>query len=124
MLEESNIQKEADKLMELLSKNEVITRYKELEMKVQKNHQLIQLTEQIKEAQKEAVNFAYYGKNEAEKEAIARAKQLTETMDQHPLVLAYRHQLVEANDLLQHLTKMIQEEINEWIEEENHASKN
>ena len=49
---------------------------------------------------------------------------MTETMDQHPLVWAYRHQLVEANDLLQHLTKMIQEEINEWIEEEEHASKN
>lgn len=106
--------------MEQLSLNEVIIRYKELEMKVQQNHYLTQLTEEIQKAQKEAVNFAHYGK----KEAIARANELTETMDQHPLVLAYRHQLVEANDLLQHLTKMIQEEINEWIEEEEHASKN
>lgn len=110
--------------MEQLSLNEVIIRYKELEMKVQENHYLTQLTEEIQKAQKEAVNFAHYGKKEAEKEAIARANELTETMDQHPLVLAYRHQLVEANDLLQYLTKMIQEEINEWIEEEEHASKN
>ena len=102
--------------MEQLSLNEVIIRYKELEMKVQENHYLTQLTEEIQKA--------HYGKKEAEKEAIARANELTETMDQHPLVLAYRHQLVEANDLLQHLTKMIQEEINEWIEEEEHASKN
>ncbi|MDB1678181.1 MULTISPECIES: YlbF family regulator [Enterococcus] len=124
MPKEANIQKEADKLMEQLSLNEVIIRYKELEMKVQQNHYLTQLTEEIQKAQKEAVNFAHYGKKEAEKEAIARANELTKTMDQHPLVLAYRHQLVEANDLLQHLTKMIQEEINEWIEEEEHASKN
>ena len=35
MPKEANIQKEADKLMEQLSLNEVIIRYKELEMKVQ-----------------------------------------------------------------------------------------
>ncbi len=44
--------------------------------------------------------------------------------DQQPIVVAYRKQLSEANDLLQHLTSMLQDEINEWIEEEDHASKN
>ncbi len=44
--------------------------------------------------------------------------------DQHPLVVAYREQLLEADDLLHHLTTMIQEEINGQIEEEKHASKN
>lgn len=39
--------------------------------------------------------------------------------DQHPLVVAYRKQLLEADDLLHHLTTMIQEEINGQIEEEN-----
>lgn len=43
--------------------------------------------------------------------------------DQHPLVIAYRKQLLEADDLLHHLTTMIQEEINGQIEEEKHASK-
>jgi DNA mismatch repair protein MutS len=33
---------------------------------------------------------------------------LTKEFDQHPLVIAYREQLYEANDLLQHLTTMIQ----------------
>ena len=45
--------------MEQLSLNEVIIRYKELEMKVQENHYLTQLTEEIQKAQKEAVNFAH-----------------------------------------------------------------
>ena len=49
---EANIQKEADKLMEQLSLNEVIIRYKELEMKVQENHYLTQLTEEIQKHKK------------------------------------------------------------------------
>ena len=36
----------------------------------------------------------------------------------------YFEQLLEANDLLHHLTKMLQDEINNWIEEEDNASKN
>ncbi|MBF8807242.1 MAG: YlbF family regulator [Enterococcus lacertideformus] len=107
MQKEPNIQREAKKLAQLLSKHETIVRYKELEQKVQNNHHLNQLTEAIKVAQKEAVNCAHYGKKVAEKEANSRVEQL-----------------IEANDLLHHLTGMLQDEINEWIEEEDNASKN
>jgi cell fate (sporulation/competence/biofilm development) regulator YmcA (YheA/YmcA/DUF963 family) len=121
---EPSIQREVAKLAQLLSEHETIIRYKELEQKIQNNHYLTQLTEAIKTAQKNAVNFAHYGKKNAEKEAISRIDQLTKMFDQQPIVVAYRKQLSEANDLLQHLTSMLQDEINEWIEEEDHASKN
>ena len=48
---------------------------------------------------------------------------MTQSIDEYPLVIAYRRQLMEANELLQHLTQMIQNEINEYIEEEHNASK-
>lgn len=121
---EPNIQREANKLAQLLSEHETIVRYKELEQKIQSNQYLNQLTEAIKTAQKEAVNFAHYGKKVAEKEANARIEQLTNLVDQQPIVVSYRKQLREANDLLHHLTNLLQDEINEWIEEEDHASKN
>ena len=38
--------------------------------------------------------------------------------DEHPLVVAYREQLIEANDLVQHVTALIQYRVNEELEKE------
>lgn len=103
-------------LTALLGKNEVITRYQQLQKRVEENDTLQQLEEDIKTAQKDAVQYAHYGKPEAEREALKEADRLTTEFDQHPLVVAYREQLYEANDLLQHLTNMIQKEVNAAIE--------
>ncbi|OTN88577.1 hypothetical protein A5819_001058 [Enterococcus sp. 7E2_DIV0204] len=115
---DKKINEELTKLLALLGEDELIQRYKELEAKVQKNEKLTDLVEQIKAAQKDAVQFAHYDKPEAEKAAIQRADALTKEFDEHPLVVAYREQLMEANDLLQHVTDMIQYRINEELEKE------
>lgn len=115
---DEEINKELARLLTLIGEDEVIKRYKELEKKVKNNQKLTELVEQIKAAQKDAVQFAHYGKPEAEKAAIARADALTKQFDDHPLVIAYREQLIEANDLLQYLTDKIQFRINEELEKE------
>ncbi|MGX7264706.1 RicAFT regulatory complex protein RicA family protein [Enterococcus crotali] len=115
---DKRINEELMKLLALLGEDELIQRYKELEEKVQNNEKLTGLVEQIKAAQKDAVQFAHYDKPEAEKAAIKRADELTKEFDEHPLVVAYREQLMEANDLLQHVTDMIQYRINEELEKE------
>ncbi|MBL1225804.1 YlbF family regulator [Enterococcus sp. BWR-S5] len=117
-IDDKNIEAELDKLLQLLDQNETIQRYKEIEQRVNNNEKLTQLVEEIKQAQKDAVQFAHYGKPEAEKEAIKRADELTAQFDEHPLVIAYREQLAEANDLLQHITAMIQRGINNQLEKE------
>ncbi|MFR2689496.1 MAG: YlbF family regulator, partial [Enterococcus faecium] len=104
--QEPEIQKEVRKLTKLLRENETIIRYKELEEKIHQNQYLTELREKIKQAQKEAVHFAHYDKPAAEQEAIKRADQFMKEFDQHPLVIAYRKQLLEADDLLHHLTTM------------------
>ncbi|MFV0560675.1 MAG: YlbF family regulator [Enterococcus sp.] len=121
---EPTIQAEVDKLSELLAKNETIRQFKQIEKRVAENNQLNQLIEEIKAAQKEAVQFAHYGKPEAEKQALAKADERTKAFNQHPLVVTYRERLMEANDLLHHLTDKLQYTINEVLEEEEYASKN
>ncbi|MBM7690064.1 hypothetical protein BCR24_03680 [Enterococcus ureilyticus] len=115
---DKKINEELTTLLALIGEDELIQRYKELEEKVQHNEKLADLVEQIKAAQKDAVQFAHYDKPEAEKAAIKRADELTREFDEHPLVVAYREQLMEANDLLQHVTDMIQYRINEELEKE------
>lgn len=96
----------------------MIRGYQTVKGRVDANTSLHTLQEEIKQAQKDAVHFAHYDKPAAEKEALKKADALTEKMEQHPLVTAYREHLSEANDLLQHLTSMIQTEINQALEEE------
>lgn len=115
---DEEINKELTRLLMLITEDEVIIRYKQLEKKIKENEKLTKLVEQIKEAQKDAVQYAHYGKTEAEKEAISRADTLTQQFDTHPLVSAYREQLIEANDLLQYITDRIQYRINEELEKE------
>ncbi|MFC4772514.1 YlbF family regulator [Enterococcus hermanniensis] len=103
-------------LTALLSENETIIRYQQLQKRVDENNTLKELEEDIQKSQKTAVQFAHYDKPEAEKAALKEADRLTKELNQHPLVTAYREQLIEANDLLQYLTTMIQKEVNDALE--------
>lgn len=96
----------------------MIQRYQAIKSRIDENTSLHTLQEKIQQAQKDAVQFAHYGKPIAEKEALKEADTLTDQLNQHPLVTAYREQLTEANDLLHHLTAMVQNEINQALEEE------
>lgn len=117
MLEkEQQVQAELQRLNQLLDENEIIIRFREVEARVQQNKKLDDLVEQIKQAQKDAVQYAHYDKPEAEKQALELADTLTKEFDEHPLVIAYREQLLEANDLIQHLTKRIHKAVNHSLE--------
>lgn len=117
-INEEKVNQELAKLLGLIEANETIQRYKKLEVKIEKNQKLTDLVEEIKRAQKDAVQYAHYDKPEAEKAALQLADQLTKEFDEHPLVIAYREQLVEANDLLQHITDQIQQKVNQELEKE------
>ena len=75
--------KELEKLLHLIGQDEVIQRYQAIEEKVKKNKKLTELVEEIKAAQKDAVQFAHYGKPTAEKkpfnEPMRKQKNLMST---------------------------------------------
>ncbi|MDH6363777.1 cell fate (sporulation/competence/biofilm development) regulator YmcA (YheA/YmcA/DUF963 family) [Enterococcus sp. PF1-24] len=115
LAEEPAVEAALKKLNQELEKNQIIHQFREIEQRVAENQRLTELTAEIKAAQKAAVSFDYYEKPAAQKQALAEADRLTAEFDNHPLVVAYRERLLEANDLIQYLTKRIQQEMNEQL---------
>lgn len=109
---DEGVQQTLNRLLMMLDKSEIIQEYKKIEAKVQDHQGLVSMTDEIKEYQKQAVKFAHYGKPEAEKQAIKKADELTAAFDDHPLVIRYREKLIEANDLLQHVTHLLEVQVN------------
>lgn len=116
--EEKALGQEVEKLLALLQTHESVQNFQSVQVRAQDHLGLKELEEQIKAAQKDAVNFAHYDKPEAEKQAIAEIARLNQAYKSHPLVANYRESLIEADELLQHVSKMIQKEVNLAIEEE------
>ncbi len=110
---EDNVKMQVEELVKKIGQVEVIEEYKVIAQKVDKHQGLKDLVEEIKRHQKDAVQFAHYDKPEAEKEAIRLANQKQEMFDEHPLVIAYREKLIEANDLLQHVTSLLEQQVNQ-----------
>lgn len=106
-----------DQLLQNVQQHEAIQDYQKIALKIEKNEVLRQLVEEIKQHQKDAVNFAHYDKPQAEQEAIRLANQKQKEFDEHPLVIVYREKLIEANDILQHLTHLLEHEFNQRLEE-------
>ncbi|MGX2943652.1 YlbF family regulator [Enterococcus alishanensis] len=119
LADEQAVNEVLEQLTNLLQENEIIQNYQQIKQRVDQNKNLRALEDAMEAAQKEAVQFAHYGKPEAEQAAIRRADDLKKQIDTHPQVVAYRDALYEANDLLQHLTTMIQKEVNDAMEEEH-----
>ncbi|WP_207942147.1 hypothetical protein DOK78_000792 [Enterococcus sp. DIV2402] len=123
--QEPQIQQELTVLLDLLAEHEIIKEFKKVQKKARQNAHLKEIEEAIKRAQKDAVQYAHYGKPEAERQAIARINELNKEYAEHPLVIAYREKLMEANDLLHYVTTSLQQQVNQAIEEEEtNASKN
>ena len=114
---EDKVKKQVEELVKKIGQVEVIEEYKVIAQKVDKHQGLKDLVEEIKRHQKDAVQFAHYDKPEAEKEAIRLANQKQEMFDEHPLVIAYREKLIEANDLLQHVTSLLEQQVNQDLED-------
>ncbi len=123
MIEDQKIQLSLEQLNQLLADYPAIKEFQEIQKQAKQNPRLLALEEEIKQAQKEAVQFAHYGKPEAEKEAIRKIDALTQEYNQHPVVQLYRESLAQANELLQYVTQTIQKKVNQAIEEgTKHAS--
>lgn len=114
---EEEVKKSLDALLEQIGSKEIIEDYKKIARKVDQHEGLKQLVEEIKRHQKDAVQFAHYDKPEAEKEATRLADEKQKAFDEHPLVIAYREKLIEANDLLQHVTFLLEQNVNQYLED-------
>lgn len=113
---EAEVESALKELIKKIGANDVIADYKKIALKVDQHEGLKNLVEEIKAHQKDAVRFAHYEKFEAEKEALRLANDKQKAFDEHPLVIDYREKLIEANDLLQHVTFLLEQNVNDNIE--------
>lgn len=112
---DENVQKQLNELLDLLKKDPVIVEYQRLENKVNHHEGLKKLQEDLEKAQKDAVNFTHYEKFTAAKLVNEKADSLKEQLDTHPLVVAYRQALYDANELLQYVTELIETKVNIFL---------
>ena len=116
--EEKQLEQEVEKLLDLLKNHESVQQFQTVRNRAENHPKLKELEAQIKAAQKDAVNFEHYGKPEARRQAVAEINRLNKEYKSHPLVESYRQSLIEADELLQHVSTMIQKNVNRVIEGE------
>ncbi|KAF1293424.1 YlbF family regulator [Candidatus Enterococcus leclercqii] len=116
--QDQDVRQAVEELSRLLSDLPQVKEFQTLSEKVAANEKLTRLEEAIKAAQKDAVQFEYYGKPQAKQAALSEADRLTAEYDSLPLVIAYREKLLEVNDLLQYVTDGIQRGVETLLESE------
>lgn len=121
---EPKIASEVASLKQLLADHSVVRNFQAIQKRAAANPKLQSLEEAIKQAQKDMVHYEYYHKPEAYQAAQNKYETLTNEYEHHPIVVAYREALQEADELLHYVTNEIQKQMNIPIqEEEQHASK-
>lgn len=121
---EPEIQAALEQLVDLLAEHDSIQEFQKVQQRALQNEKLQILEEQIKQAQKAAVQFAHYDKPEAKKQANAEIDRLKKEYEDQPLVISYRQQLLDANEILHYITDNFERRVNDAIEEEDlNASK-
>lgn len=115
-------QKVGEKLKQLtdyLGELDLVKNYRAIEYKINHNDQIQQWTTDLEKAQKDAVLYQRINKQNAAKLANQKVDALNEKINQHPLVVAYRQQLKDVDDLLHYLTSRIEAEINQSLDDNN-----
>ncbi|AGM99897.1 hypothetical protein DIX60_09930 [Streptococcus iniae] len=109
-----------DQLVNTLQKHQSILEFKDIEKKIKANPLYRQQVYQMKKNQQNAFLFNKVEKDRAEKMAISVATELKENIESQPIVEDYRNKLQNASDLLQYVTKTIEDKVNEeFIDEQS-----
>ncbi len=106
---------EAKKLAEMLSNTEEIDRFKEIEVKINRNTKVQSLIKKIKTLQKQAVNFQAYEKKEALKRVEQELDRLQKELDEIPIVSEFKEIQITVNDVLQLVSATISREVTNHV---------
>ncbi|WP_430534632.1 YlbF family regulator [Listeria rocourtiae] len=106
----------AHELKAALQETEAVTFYRAAEAKINTNQKVATKVRDIKKLQKEAVNLEHYQKFGAVKQTEDSIDALTAEIDYLPIVQEFRRSQVEANDLLQSVTRQISYKVTSEIQ--------
>lgn len=115
-IQDDDIQGALTTLLHQLQAYDVIQNYQLIEAQAKDHPALQELIERIKAEQKNVVQFEHYDKPVAAQKALKEADRLQAELENHPLVVSYRHRLIEANELVQYITQRIETTVNDELE--------
>ena len=110
-----NFQKAKEELIDLLKNDEAVLAFQEAEESIGQIPQISDLARQMKAYQQEAVLFQKIEKQRAYEEAGEQADLIQHELENLPIVQDYRQKMQDASDLIQYVTKSIEERINEEL---------
>ena len=105
-----DFQKAKEELIDLLKHHEAVLAFQEAEESIGQIPQISDLAGQMKAYQQEAVLF-----QRAYEEAGEQADLIQHELENLPIVQDYRQKMQDASDLIQYVTKSIEERINEEL---------
>lgn len=102
-------------LTELLAAHDSVRAFQKAQQHLQTNPDLEHLAYEMKGYQQDAVLFSKIQKEKAEAAAGSQADKLQDELASLPVVQDYRAKMQDASDLLQYVTKTLEEKINEEL---------
>ncbi|HEX7065373.1 MAG TPA: YlbF family regulator [Bacillales bacterium] len=105
----------AKELARMMSETEEVDFFKRAEKQINDNKKISKLIEDIKLKQKEAVNLQHFGKHEALKQVEEQINQMTDEVEQTPIVQEFKQSQTEVNNLLQLVSTTISNTVTEEI---------
>lgn len=109
-----------NQLVDKIQNHQSVSEFKVIEKKINENPLYSKQIYQMKKNQQNAFLFKQVEKNKAEKMAINVATKIKENIEDQPIVEDYRDKLQNASDLLQYITKSIEDKVNEeFIDEQS-----
>lgn len=100
---------EKDKLIQMLTEDEEIKRYKRIEEHINSNKELKAKFNELKAVQKQLVNAKHIGKTEAVQQLEAKYNQLYEEIETYPLMSDYMALQGDINEMIQSVVEIIEE---------------
>lgn len=116
------VMQEAGRLAERLKETEEVDFFIRAEKQINDNVRIQNLIQEIKDKQKQAVNFQHYEKTEAKRQVEAQINDLHEEIENIPIVGQFRQSQTEVNYILQLISDQITASIWETEDDENRSS--
>ncbi|MDZ5781875.1 RicAFT regulatory complex protein RicA family protein [Marinococcus luteus] len=114
------VMQEAGRLAERLKETEEVDFFIRAETQINDNVRIQNLIQEIKDKQKQAVNFQHYEKTEAKRQVEAQINDLHEEIENIPIVGQFRQSQTEVNYILQLISDQITASI--WENEDDNSS--
>lgn len=114
------VMQEAGRLAERLKETEEVDFFIRAETQINDNVRIQNLIQEIKDKQKQAVNFQHYEKTEAKRQVEAQINDLHEEIENIPIVGQFRQSQTEVNYILQLISDQITASI--WENEDDNNS--